>query len=91
MQVSLPPARPERRHAGRPAPLLTLVLSSCLSCGWVRRLRAAWCQETGRLTPVCFLIKGTRLEALFRFSVIWHLTRETPGSRVTSHNRSLDR
>ncbi|XP_039084399.1 protein dopey-2 isoform X2 [Hyaena hyaena] len=35
--------------------------------------------------------KGTRLEALFRFSVIWHLTRETPGSRVTSHNRSLDR
>ncbi|XP_029794520.1 protein dopey-2 [Suricata suricatta] len=35
--------------------------------------------------------KGTRLEALFRFSVIWHLTREAPGSRVTSHNRSLDR
>uniref|UniRef100_A0A452RVA3 DOP1 leucine zipper like protein B n=1 Tax=Ursus americanus TaxID=9643 RepID=A0A452RVA3_URSAM len=35
--------------------------------------------------------KGTRLEALFRFSVIWHLTRETQGSRVTSHNRSFDR
>uniref|UniRef100_G3UG70 DOP1 leucine zipper like protein B n=1 Tax=Loxodonta africana TaxID=9785 RepID=G3UG70_LOXAF len=36
-------------------------------------------------------IKGTRLEALFRFSVIWHLTREIQGSRVTSHNRSFDR
>ncbi|XP_012882995.1 PREDICTED: protein dopey-2 [Dipodomys ordii] len=35
--------------------------------------------------------KGTRLEALFRFSVIWHLTREIQGSRVTSHNRSFDR
>ncbi|KAM5281512.1 protein DOP1B isoform 2-T2 [Ctenodactylus gundi] len=35
--------------------------------------------------------KGTRLEALFRFSVIWHLTRETQGSRVTSHSRSFDR
>ncbi|XP_063515974.1 protein dopey-2 isoform X3 [Pongo pygmaeus] len=37
------------------------------------------------------LDKGTRLEALFRFSVIWHLTREIQGSRVTSHNRSFDR
>nr|KAF6381744.1 DOP1 leucine zipper like protein B [Pipistrellus kuhlii] len=35
--------------------------------------------------------KGTRLEALFRFSVLWHLTREIQGSRVTSHNRSFDR
>ncbi|XP_054556262.1 protein dopey-2 isoform X2 [Talpa occidentalis] len=35
--------------------------------------------------------KGTRLEALFRFSVIWHLTREIQGSRVSSHNRSFDR
>ncbi|XP_058517634.1 protein dopey-2 isoform X1 [Ochotona princeps] len=35
--------------------------------------------------------KGTRLEALFRFSVIWHLTREIQGSRVMSHNRSFDR
>uniref|UniRef100_H0X4U0 DOP1 leucine zipper like protein B n=1 Tax=Otolemur garnettii TaxID=30611 RepID=H0X4U0_OTOGA len=35
--------------------------------------------------------KGTRLEALFRFSVIWHLTREIQGNRVTSHNRSFDR
>ncbi|KAM8976987.1 protein DOP1B [Pelodytes ibericus] len=35
--------------------------------------------------------KATRLEALFRFSVIWHLTREIQGSRVTSHNRSFDR
>ncbi|XP_011843140.1 PREDICTED: protein dopey-2 [Mandrillus leucophaeus] len=43
------------------------------------------------LTPIYFLIKGTRLEALFRFSVIWHLTREIQGSRVTSHNRSFDR
>lgn len=39
----------------------------------------------------CFLAKGTRLEALFRFSVMWHLTREIQGSRVTSHNRSFDR
>lgn len=38
-----------------------------------------------------FLAKGTRLEALFRFSVMWHLTREIQGSRVTSHNRSFDR
>uniref|UniRef100_A0A8C8R702 DOP1 leucine zipper like protein B n=1 Tax=Pelusios castaneus TaxID=367368 RepID=A0A8C8R702_9SAUR len=35
--------------------------------------------------------KGARLEALFRFSVIWHLTREIQGSRVTSHSRSFDR
>uniref|UniRef100_A0A2K5DRV8 DOP1 leucine zipper like protein B n=1 Tax=Aotus nancymaae TaxID=37293 RepID=A0A2K5DRV8_AOTNA len=35
--------------------------------------------------------KGIRLEALFRFSVIWHLTREIQGSRVTSHSRSFDR
>ncbi|XP_028938040.1 protein dopey-2 isoform X2 [Ornithorhynchus anatinus] len=35
--------------------------------------------------------KGARLEALFRFSVIWHLTREIQGGRVTSHNRSFDR
>lgn len=35
--------------------------------------------------------KGTRLESLFRFSVMWHLTREIQGSRVTSHNRSFDR
>lgn len=39
----------------------------------------------------CFLAQGTRLEALFRFSVMWHLTREIQGSRVTSHNRSFDR
>uniref|UniRef100_A0A8D0H132 DOP1 leucine zipper like protein B n=1 Tax=Sphenodon punctatus TaxID=8508 RepID=A0A8D0H132_SPHPU len=35
--------------------------------------------------------KGMRLEALFRFSIIWHLTREIQGSRVSSHNRSFDR
>ncbi|XP_039910795.1 protein dopey-2 [Hirundo rustica] len=35
--------------------------------------------------------KGTRLEALYRFSVMWHLTREIQGSRVSSHNRSFDR
>ncbi|XP_064413296.1 protein dopey-2 [Latimeria chalumnae] len=35
--------------------------------------------------------KGTRLEALFRFSVLWHLTREIQGNRTTSHNRSFDR
>lgn len=35
--------------------------------------------------------KGTRLEALFRFSVIWHLTREIQACRVTSRSRSFDR
>ncbi|XP_061483688.1 protein dopey-2 isoform X2 [Rhineura floridana] len=35
--------------------------------------------------------KGTRLEALFRFSIMWHLTREVQGNRITSHNRSFDR
>ncbi|XP_038622014.1 protein dopey-2 isoform X2 [Tachyglossus aculeatus] len=35
--------------------------------------------------------KGARLEALFRFSVIWHLTREIQGGRLTSHSRSFDR
>nr|XP_056714730.1 protein dopey-2 [Euleptes europaea] len=35
--------------------------------------------------------KGTRLEALFRFSIMWHLTREIQSSRVTSHYRSFDR
>nr|XP_026654934.1 protein dopey-2 [Zonotrichia albicollis] len=43
------------------------------------------------LNLLFFLAKGTRLEALFRFSVMWHLTREIQGSRVTSHNRSFDR
>ncbi|KAM3837699.1 protein DOP1B isoform 2-T2 [Vipera latastei] len=32
-----------------------------------------------------------RLEALFRFSILWHLTREIQGSRTTSHSRSFDR
>ncbi|XP_026519997.1 protein dopey-2 isoform X1 [Notechis scutatus] len=35
--------------------------------------------------------KCMRLEALFRFSIMWHLTREIQGSRTTSHNRSFDR
>lgn len=35
--------------------------------------------------------KGTRLEALFRFSVLWHLTREIHGNRTTSPSRSFDR
>ncbi|XP_072471021.1 protein DOP1B isoform X2 [Notamacropus eugenii] len=35
--------------------------------------------------------KGTRLEAIFRFSIIWHLTREIQSNRVSSHNRSFDR
>ncbi|KAM9037091.1 protein DOP1B isoform 1-T1 [Sarcophilus harrisii] len=35
--------------------------------------------------------KGTRLEAIFRFSIIWHLTREIQSNRVTSYNRSFDR
>ncbi|XP_007423388.1 protein dopey-2 isoform X2 [Python bivittatus] len=35
--------------------------------------------------------KCMRLEALFRFSIMWHLTREIQGSRPTSHSRSFDR
>ncbi|XP_066563105.1 protein dopey-2 [Amia ocellicauda] len=35
--------------------------------------------------------KGSRLEALFRFSVLWHLTREIQSSRTMSLNRSFDR
>uniref|UniRef100_G3VBV8 DOP1 leucine zipper like protein B n=1 Tax=Sarcophilus harrisii TaxID=9305 RepID=G3VBV8_SARHA len=35
--------------------------------------------------------QGTRLEAIFRFSIIWHLTREIQSNRVTSYNRSFDR
>ncbi|XP_026556320.1 protein dopey-2 isoform X2 [Pseudonaja textilis] len=35
--------------------------------------------------------KCMRLEALFRFSIMWHLTREIQGSRTTSHSRSFDR
>ncbi|ELW67869.1 Protein dopey-2 [Tupaia chinensis] len=54
-------------------------------------LGTAFGYETRFFTSAYFLIKGTRLEALFRFSVIWHLTREIQGSRVTSHNRSFDR
>ena len=48
-------------------------------------------KKPGGSLPFSLLFKGTRLEALFRFSVIWHLTREIQGSRVTSHNRSFDR
>ncbi|KAG2456513.1 protein dopey-2 [Polypterus senegalus] len=35
--------------------------------------------------------KAYRIEALFRFSVLWHLTREIQGNRTTSRNRSFDR
>ncbi|KAL7983595.1 hypothetical protein Chor_000471 [Crotalus horridus] len=35
--------------------------------------------------------KCMTLEALFRFSILWHLTREIQGSRTTSHSRSFDR
>lgn len=70
----------------RPAP----ELSFASQLGFMR-LRTVSCWETRLLTLVYFLIKGTRLEALFRFSVLWHLTREIQGSRVTSHNRSFDR
>ncbi|XP_015219301.2 protein dopey-2 [Lepisosteus oculatus] len=35
--------------------------------------------------------KTNRLEALYRFSVLWHLTREIQSSRSMSLNRSFDR
>ncbi|KAJ8246681.1 hypothetical protein GJAV_G00254230 [Gymnothorax javanicus] len=35
--------------------------------------------------------KAVRLEALHRFSVLWHLTREIQASRTMSLNRSFDR
>uniref|UniRef100_A0AAV2JWV7 Dopey N-terminal domain-containing protein n=1 Tax=Knipowitschia caucasica TaxID=637954 RepID=A0AAV2JWV7_KNICA len=35
--------------------------------------------------------KTVRLEALHRFTVLWHLTRETQNSRSLSLNRSFDR
>ncbi|KAM3607379.1 uncharacterized protein V6R79_006681 [Siganus canaliculatus] len=35
--------------------------------------------------------KAVRLEALHRFTVLWHLTREIQGSRSMSLNRSFDR
>ncbi|KAM4608317.1 protein DOP1B isoform 2-T2 [Polymixia lowei] len=35
--------------------------------------------------------KAVRLEALHRFSVLWHLTREIQSNRTTSLNRSFDR
>ncbi|KAI4805249.1 hypothetical protein KUCAC02_009875 [Chaenocephalus aceratus] len=35
--------------------------------------------------------KSVRLEALHRFTVLWHLTREIQTNRITSINRSFDR
>lgn len=35
--------------------------------------------------------KAVRLEALHRFTVLWHLTREIQSNRSMSHNRSFDR
>uniref|UniRef100_A0A1A8CSR2 Dopey family member 2 n=1 Tax=Nothobranchius kadleci TaxID=1051664 RepID=A0A1A8CSR2_NOTKA len=35
--------------------------------------------------------KGVRLEALHRFTVLWHLTREIQGNRTVSLGRSFDR
>lgn len=35
--------------------------------------------------------KAVRLEALHRFTVLWHLTREIQNNRSMSHNRSFDR
>uniref|UniRef100_A0A8C4ZED7 DOP1 leucine zipper like protein B n=1 Tax=Gadus morhua TaxID=8049 RepID=A0A8C4ZED7_GADMO len=35
--------------------------------------------------------KAVRLEALHRFSILWHLTREMQSTRVMSLNRSFDR
>lgn len=35
--------------------------------------------------------KAVRLEALHRFTVLWHLTREIQNNRSLSHNRSFDR
>lgn len=35
--------------------------------------------------------KAVRLEALHRFTVLWHLTREIQNNRYMSHHRSFDR
>ncbi|XP_041857601.1 protein dopey-2 isoform X2 [Melanotaenia boesemani] len=35
--------------------------------------------------------KAVRLEALHRFTVLWHLTREIQNNRTMSHSRSFDR
>ncbi|XP_053733383.1 protein dopey-2 [Synchiropus splendidus] len=35
--------------------------------------------------------KAVRLEALHRFTLLWHLTRETHTNRTMSHGRSFDR
>ncbi|XP_059505975.1 LOW QUALITY PROTEIN: protein dopey-2-like [Stegostoma tigrinum] len=35
--------------------------------------------------------KGIQLEALFRFSVLWHLTRDIQGNRTSFCSRSFDR
>lgn len=40
---------------------------------------------------VCIHPQVLRLEALHRFSVLWHLTREVQTNRSTSLNRSFDR
>ncbi|KAF0026532.1 hypothetical protein F2P81_021269 [Scophthalmus maximus] len=37
------------------------------------------------------LLRGVRLEALHRFTVLWHLTREIQTNRTMSLNRSFDR
>uniref|UniRef100_A0A8C5IGP6 DOP1 leucine zipper like protein B n=1 Tax=Junco hyemalis TaxID=40217 RepID=A0A8C5IGP6_JUNHY len=83
--VTLPPIAPvvlkmisEKTDFYQVFPTITNVFQFCFNL------------ETS-LNLLFFLCKGTRLEALFRFSVMWHLTREIQGSRVTSHNRSFDR
>lgn len=42
------------------------------------------------LLCVC-LPQAVRLEALHRFTVLWHLTREIQTNRTTSLNHSFDR
>lgn len=38
-----------------------------------------------------FVPQGVRLEALHRFTVLWHLTREIQTNRTMSPDRSFDR
>uniref|UniRef100_A0A673WY14 DOP1 leucine zipper like protein B n=1 Tax=Salmo trutta TaxID=8032 RepID=A0A673WY14_SALTR len=46
---------------------------------------------TSMSVMLCVFPQAVRLEALHRFSVLWHLTRENQSNRTMSLNRSFDR
>uniref|UniRef100_A0A8C7Q2K1 DOP1 leucine zipper like protein B n=1 Tax=Oncorhynchus mykiss TaxID=8022 RepID=A0A8C7Q2K1_ONCMY len=63
------------------------------------QVRKSWSTMAGGLlsntcSPHCMFCvfpQAIRLEALHRFSVLWHLTRENQSNRTMSLNRSFDR